>query len=401
MLSFLCISTFFKGEAFLTACKAAGNTVYLITKKSLEHEPWPWASIDEVFYVEKDDNSPENMHNIAMGVAWLMQKKQIDRIVSLDDFDVEKAAYLREEFRLPGMGQTTARYFRDKLAMRVKAAEAGIPVPAFSPLFNDEAINRFAETAPAPWLVKPRSEASATGIKKVHSREELWEVIHKLGNERYRYLVEQFKPGDVFHADALTVDGKVLFCRISQYVNTPFEVAHGGGIFRTATVEFGGKEDKALQKLNEEVMKGFGMQFSASHTEFIRCNDDGKYYFLETSSRVGGAHIAEMTEASSGINLWAEWAKIESAKAHGIPYELPAVKKEHTGIVISLARFEEPDTTSFTDPEIVWRMKKKNHIGFIVRAGRRERVLELLDHYAGRIFNEYHASAPAKDKPTH
>ena len=118
MLSFLCISTFFKGEAFLKACKASGNTVYLITKKSLENEPWPWESIDEVFYVDRDDNSPENLFNMAKGLAWLMRKKKIDRIVALDDFDVEKAAYLREEFRLPGMGQTTARYFRDKLAMR-------------------------------------------------------------------------------------------------------------------------------------------------------------------------------------------------------------------------------------------------------------------------------------------
>ncbi|HMQ62782.1 MAG TPA: ATPase [Flavilitoribacter sp.] len=401
MLSFLCISTFFKGEAFLKACKASGNTVYLITKKSLENEPWPWESIDEVFYVDRDDNSPENLFNMAKGLAWLMRKKKIDRIVALDDFDVEKAAYLREEFRLPGMGQTTARYFRDKLAMRTKAAEAGIPVPAFCPLFNDEAIEHFAATVPAPWLVKPRAEASATGIKKIHSREELWTVLEKLGDDRHRYLVEQFKPGDVFHADALTVDGKVVFCRVSQYLNTPFEVAHGGGIFRTHILPFGGPEDKALQKLNGQVMKGFGMRFSASHTEFIRCNDDGKYYFLETSSRVGGAHIADLVEASSGINLWAEWARLESAVAQGQSYELPPVRSDYTGIIISLSRFEKPDTSSFNDPEIVWRMNKKHHVGLLVRAERRERVLELLHQYADRIHHEFHASAPAPDKPTH
>ena len=71
------------------------------------------------------------MEHVAGGVAWLMRTHKIDRIVALDDFDVEKGAYLREHFRIPGMGQTTARYFRDKLAMRVRAAEAGIPVPAF------------------------------------------------------------------------------------------------------------------------------------------------------------------------------------------------------------------------------------------------------------------------------
>jgi hypothetical protein len=130
-MTFLCISCYFKGVPFLRACKEAGNTVYLLTSKQLDQDPWPWDSIDEVFYMDNDSNSPENLGNLAKGVAWMMQDRQVDRIVALDDFDVEKASYLREEFRLPGMGQTTARYFRDKLAMRIRAREAGIAVPDF------------------------------------------------------------------------------------------------------------------------------------------------------------------------------------------------------------------------------------------------------------------------------
>ncbi|MFM9947440.1 MAG: acetyl-CoA carboxylase biotin carboxylase subunit family protein [Saprospiraceae bacterium] len=400
-LTFLCITCYFKGEAFLKACKEAGNTVYLLTNKKLENEPWPWESIDEVFYVEKDDNTPDNMWNIAKGVSWLMRTKKIDRIVALDDFDVEKGAFLREHFRIPGMGQTTARYFRDKLAMRVKAQESGIPVPPFTALFHDEDVRQFVEEVSAPWLVKPRAEASATGIKKIHSAEELWPVLEQLGSERHMYLLEQFKPGDVYHADALSVDGDVVFCRVSQYLNTPFEVAHGGGIFRSQTVEFGGKDEKALQKLNAEVMGAFGMLFSASHTEFIKSNDDGKFYFLETASRVGGAHLAELVEISSGINLWAEWAKVETATARNEAYELPPVRKDYAGIIISLSRFENPDTSVFNDPEIAWRINKKHHVGMILRSERKERIQELLEAYALKIHQDFHASAPVPDKPTH
>jgi hypothetical protein len=398
-LNFLCVTFYYKGVDFIKSCKAEGNTVYLLTKKKLEHHAWPWESIDEVFYMESDENSPGNFAAMAEGLAWLMRTKKIDRIVSLDDFDVEKAAFLREEFRIPGMGQTTARYFRDKLAMRMKAEDEGIPIPAFSSLFSDEDINHFADTVPSPWIVKPRAEASATGMRKVHTKEELWEFIHGLGDQRHRYLVEQFKPGDVYHADSLTVDGKVIFCRISKYLNTPFEVAHGGGIFRSHTIEFGSEDDKGLQKLNAKVMKGFGMQFSASHTEFIKAHEDGKYYFLETSSRVGGAHLAEMVEASSGVNLWAEWAKLETAMAKKVAYEPPVFKNQYAGIVVSLSRFQHPDDSSFNDQEIAWRLRKDHHIGMIVTSDKRERVLELLDHYANRIHHEFHASAPAPDKP--
>lgn len=398
--NFLCVSFYFKGVDFLRACKEAGNTVYLLTKKSLENKPWPKESIDEIFYLESDLNTPENFDHMTKGLAYLMRSKKIDRIVALDDFDVEKAAFLREQFRIPGMGQTTARYFRDKLAMRMKAKEAGIPVPAFSALFNDEEVGAYAKKVPAPWVVKPRAEASAIGIKKVHSEEELWRILNDLGENRHQYLIEQFRPGDVYHADALTIEGKVIFCRISKYMNTPFEVAHGGGVFRTHVIPFGNEDDKALQKLNAKVMTAFGMQFSASHTEFIKSNEDGKFYFLETSSRVGGAHIAEMVTYSSGINLWAEWAKIETAIAKGGKYKLPKVRDDYAGLLVSLSRFQHPDTSSFNDSEIVWRMDKDYHIGLIIQSPKYDRIVKLMDDYAERVFKDFHASATLGDKPS-
>ena len=394
--TFLCIASFFKGEAFLRACKEAGNTVFLVTSKKLENEAWPKDHIDSTFYLEEDASGNWNMNHLIEGLAHQMQENAIDRVVALDDFDVEKAAQIREHFRIPGMGQTTSRHFRDKLAMRVKAAEAGISIPAFSTLFNNNAINKFAKKTKGPWVVKPRAEASATGIQKVDNLDDLWKAIHNLGDKRHEYLVEQFKPGDVYHADSLIVEGKVVFCRVSKYMNTPFEVAHGGGIFRSHTIPFGSKDDRAIQKMNKEVMKAFGMQYSATHTEFIKCHDDGKIYFLETASRVGGAHLAEMVEASSGINLWAEWAKLESAMAKNISYKAPKATKEHTGIVVSLSRFQHPDTSSFTDEEIWWRLKKEYHIGLIVKSKKHDRIKNLLDEYAHRIQHEFHASAPAQ-----
>ena len=380
----------------MTAAKAEGATVYLLTSISLKDEPWPRAAIDEMFYVEEENDQNWNMANIIKGLAHTIRSKKVDRIVALDDFDVERAAQLREEFRIPGMGQTTARYFRDKLAMRVKAAESGIKVPAFSPLFHDADIHEYTQNVPAPWLVKPRSEASATGIKKIHSAEELWQHLATLGDRRHEYLVEKFEPGDVYHVDALSQDGQLIFSRVSQYLNTPFEVAHGGGIFRSHICEFGGEDDKALQAMTAEVMSAFGMVFSASHTEFIKSHSTGEFYFLETSSRVGGAHLAEMVEYSSGISLWAEWAKLEIAQLKGETYELPTVKDDYAGIVVSLIRDYRADYSSFNDSEICWTMEKDYHIGIIIKSDSRQRILGLLDGYAKRIFESSHASAPSQ-----
>jgi hypothetical protein len=392
-LNFLCVSTYFKGEDFLRSCKAEGNNVYLLTKKKYEQEPWPWDNIDDTYYIEEWDQ-----HNITKGIAYKFRDIKFDRFVALDDFDVEKVALLREHFRSPGMGRTTAHYFRDKLAMRSKAKIEGVNVPEFTDLFNNDTINDYADRVSPPWLIKPRMEASATGIKKIHSKDELWQIVNDLGDERDNYLVEKFAPGDVYHVDGLTVDGKVVFSRVSKYLDTPFEVAHGGGIFRSASSEIGSKVEKGLQKMNAQVMKAFGMQYGASHTEFIQSKATGELFFLETSSRVGGANLAEMVQYASGVNLWAEWARIETANLRQKAYKLPKINNQYAGIVVSLSRFEYPDTSSFTDNEIVWRMDKQWHIGLIVVSDSSERVLELLDQYTHRIGEEFHASLPAPDK---
>jgi hypothetical protein len=65
-MTFLCISFYFKGVDFLKACKAAGNTVFLITKTSLRDEAWPRESVDDFFYLDTDENSPENLSKIVL-----------------------------------------------------------------------------------------------------------------------------------------------------------------------------------------------------------------------------------------------------------------------------------------------------------------------------------------------
>lgn len=382
--TFLCISNYFKGSAFLISLKKAGNRVYLITSEKLKENNWPREYIDEIFFMPGQDLDWD-LVTLLTGVAGLMKGVKIDAIAALDDYDVEKATFLRENLRIPGMGQTTGRYFRDKLAMRMKAQEEGVLVPAFSALFNDAEINHFADTVPAPWVLKPRSEASAHGIIKVHDKDSLWQNIHEMGDNRLRYLVEQFKPGDVYHADGLNLDGKNLFCTVSKYLATPMEISQGGGIFRSANVPYGSEDDKSMRKANEKVMKAFGMKNGASHTEFIKGKEDGKIYFLETSSRVGGAHLAEMVEGATDINLWTEWAKIEDAVAKDKKYHLPDVKKGYAGIVLTLSKFQDPDLSSFDDPEICFRVPLDYHAGLIVKSDDHSKIRHLLDDYAERL----------------
>lgn len=400
-LNFLCLASFYKGNDFLVALKKEGHTVFLLTSKKLQCEDWPWEYIDDVFYIQEDEVDNWNYDHMIEGTAFLMRSTKIDRIVALDDFDVEKAALLRETFRISGMGQSTARKFRDKLAMRVAAQNHSIKVPAFTALFNDQEIDNYLNEVQAPWMIKPRGEASAVGIEKCYTKEQVWDILDRLGSKRFNYLIEQFRPGDVYHVDSITFDGKVKFTQVSRYLSTPHTVAHGGGIFRTVTEPYESENTKKLAKLNEEVIKTFGMQYSATHTEFIRCLDDNQFYFLETSSRVGGAHIAEMVEAATGINLWAEWAKVESAAALDKPYKSLDRKNEYSGLIISLSKFEKPHYGEFYSDLIKWTLEKPYHLGMIVASTDKDDVMKMVNSFTQIIQEKYHAQVSMNLKPLH
>ena len=136
-----------------------------------------------------------------------------------------------------------------------------------------------------------------------------------------------------------------------------------------------------------------------SHSEFIQ-GRDGKLYFLETAARVGGAHIADLVEAATGINLWAEWAKVEIASGKA-PYQVFRSRHDFAGLLISLARQEHPDTSAYNDPEIAWRMDdKQHHVGLIVRSRDSARIDDLIRNYARRFKQDFFASAPPRDKPS-
>ncbi len=390
----LCLSSYFKGGAFLEECKRQGCHTILVTSQDLEHEAWPREAIDEFFVMPF--NTLFKQPDITNAVAYLARTRKIDRIIPLDDFDVETVADLREHFRMPGMGGSTARYFRDKLAMRVQARDEGIPVPDFVHVLNYDDLRAYMSSVPAPWVLKPRSEASSMGIRKVNSSEELWPLLEELGDRQSYYVLEQFVPGDVFHVDSIVWNKKVLFTVTSQYGSPPMTVYQGGGVFATSTLPYHSPADQALQALNRETIAAMGMVRGVTHAEFIRSHADGEFCFLEIAARVGGANIDKMLEYATGLNLWAEWARLELAHLRGEEYQLPQAKHEAAGLVVSLARQQWPDTSAYCDPEIVWRLHKEHHVGFILSAPQHERVQALLSDYVTRVAQDYTATAPPK-----
>jgi len=395
----VCIASEQKGNEFLDEAQNAGWHVSLVTRKKQLDQPWLWTALNDVSTVD-DNASSEDYIRAITNIAGL---RSIDRIVGLDEFDVMTAARAREHLQLGGMTSSHALRFRDKLSMRNIANEAGIPCPEFTGVFNKQTIEDYLESVPAPWIVKPRYEVSAFGIRKCETKEQVWRVLTDLDERTNwrdhpsQFVLERFIAGSVYHVDSIVDNGKVLAAGVSKYGTPPFSVTHYGGVFTTSIVPYKSKERKELEHLNKTLLDAFKYERGVSHAEFLQSEEDGKFYLLEVACRVGGAYIANVLEHACNFNLWREWAKLETSTKDN-PYKLPKLRKDFAGVALALANQDRPDTSHYTDDEIVYRVTKPKHVGIIFYSKKQKRLEELLSAYSERITADFLAVAPAKER---
>src|SRR5215216_440595 len=399
-LNIICLATYFKGADFIRECKAHGCHVVLITKEKMLKEDWPRESLDDLIAVP-NDAGPALFIDL---LAFLARRMKIDRVVALEEFDVVTAALMREHLCLPGLSSSGAKVFRDKLSMAVHSQGAGIDLPDFVPLVNVEEVDEFMQSVPGPWVIKPRSDVSAIGIRKVSEPDEVRRAMHEM-NERENlrerasyYVLARFVAGEVFHVDSVVNYAKVMLAGTNQYGRPPLQVAHQGGAYISRTLERGSVDEKALLSINKKLIRVLGLERGATHAEFIKSDADGKFYFLEIAARVGGAYISDVLEAASGVNLWREWARLEIADGKG-PLRITPLRKEYAGIILSLAKQETPDTSTYSDEDIIYRVKKRHHAGLIVRSPRLDRVNQLLNDYGQRFVEDFVAVEPPPERP--
>ncbi len=256
----VCLATYFKGVDFIRECKSRGCQVVLITKEKMLGEDWPRESLDDLIALPNDAGPDLFIHLVSL----LARQTKIDRIVALEEFDVITAAQIREHFLLSGMSSATARLFRDKLAMGAKVKEAGINVPDFVPLLNHDEVRDFVDRVPPPWVIKPRSDVSAIGIKKGQEPGDVWRAIDELDRrERLRersphHLLSRFISGDVFHVDSLVSNARVIFAGANKYGRPPMDVAHKGGAYISHTIPRGTDDEKKLFEINRKLLKDSG-----------------------------------------------------------------------------------------------------------------------------------------------
>lgn len=394
-LTILCLANYVKGEPFLRECHQLGVRTVVLTLEKWKDDPgWP-DCVDEMFYIDDLGRNSD----LLLAVSYLARERDFSAIVPLDDYAVEIAANLREHLRCPGMGETTARYFRDKLAMRLQARDFGLRVPNFQHVLNYGRLSDFVQTVPGPWLLKPRSEAGSVQIQKLHTPEQMWKAVHGLGDRQSFFLLESYVAGDVYHVDSVVYDSEVLFDTVHRYGRPPFDVWNKGGIFWSQSVPKKDPLNARLLEANRRCIAAMGLPRGVTHAEFIVSHETNDIYFLELAARTAGAHIDVLVEQECGVNLWREWARLEAAYLRGESYKVHPRDAKYGGLLLCLSRQEQPPMDRFSDSAVSWTLAENYHAGLVAVSRDSDKLTRLMGRYHRELEQGILAVAPPTQKP--
>lgn len=231
---------------------------------------------------------------------------RIDRIIALSEYDLPKAAYLREELGVPGVGPDEVQMFTDKVAMKRNIARAGLRAPLYIECDDVNAVAAFATRQAYPLILKPRVGAASRGVHTALSRTALLQLLSSINLSDYE--CEEYIPGTVLHVDGIVCGGSIGLIVASRYINNCLAFNSGvplGSVFiDDATL------NARIAQFTTQALSALALSDGAFHLELIHSESD-QLVFLELNARVGGAEITFLMRDLFDIDLVGAWVRLQ------------------------------------------------------------------------------------------
>ncbi len=229
------------------------------------------------------------------------QKYNISGVITAaTDKPLLMMARVAEELHLPFYSVETALNSTDKLLMKKKFIEAGLPCAKGYVINNARELAELNITYPV--IVKPRDNSGSRGViyceNHTSAADALEEALRytKKGN----VLIEEFIEGQEYSIEGIHFNGEHHVIQFTEKTTTDFpynvEIAH----IQPADISL--QQQSELSVLIVKIGQTLGFENCASHTE-IKINSRG-IYIIETSPRLGGDFISSiLVPLSTGINM--------------------------------------------------------------------------------------------------
>ncbi|MGA7674996.1 MAG: ATP-grasp domain-containing protein [Rhizomicrobium sp.] len=164
--------------------------------------------------------------------------RKIDGVICVAADAPLTTATVCERLGLPGISRASAELASDKLAMKRRFAEAGVPIPWFGEVETPQALQRIAIERGRDLVIKPVDSRGSRGVQRVSHVEDLTKafLFARSHSPSERVMVEQYLGGPQISTESIVVGGRChtpgFSDRNYEYLEryAPFFIENGGDL---------------------------------------------------------------------------------------------------------------------------------------------------------------------------
>jgi hypothetical protein len=279
--------------------------------RAVEQHPEAAAIRERYVRIAEFEDYIANPSVLETGREWI-REYGIDTVLAFSEYDVLRAARLRDEFGLAGQSEASALAYRDKLIMKERLVAAGLPTVPHAQLRDPGDLAAFAEEVGYPVIVKPRTGTGSKGIVQIFDASSAAAFEAEAGERLIGHLAEAFTPHELLHCDGIFVDGRAVFSEAWSWSTTMLEVQDQELPTLAIVLDPGDPRRAELLRLAERTLRALPTpRRTAFHIEFFATATG--MLINEAASRVGGGRIQPTLRRLHGIDL------VELAARYQVP----------------------------------------------------------------------------------
>lgn len=216
------------------------------------------------------------------------------------------AAAAGKALGLPTVSKETARLTTDKLAMKERFREQGIPIPWFCPVRDEEDVRRAVRERGYPLVIKPVDSRGARGVLRLSDGVDLaWAyAVSKAESPTGRVMLEEYLNGPQVSTEGLMVHGQAHIPGFSdrnyEYLErfAPHIIENGGDMPSCLP----GDAQEAIKALTGQAALALGLEHGPVKGDMVW--HDGKPYVIELAARhSGGYFVTHEIPWNTGVDL--------------------------------------------------------------------------------------------------
>jgi len=291
---------------------------------------------------------------------------------------------LGREIGVPSLSEEQVTWLRNKVSMKDKFREIGIPTAEYKAVSCVQDVIDFAKNWGWPVVVKPQEGFACIKTYKIQNDEE----AEKLCLESdVKWMVESYAEGIEWECCALIAGGKVLDTYLSYMPARPIEIVDGAINANITVRPHPADFPVDTNNLVQRIVDGMRLDHGYMHMEFF-VDSNGQFLMGETGLRLAGCEIPANHAYACGFNLFDALIDIHMGKTPSLSYGqehcagdllLPAVK----GTVSYMTPAEE----LLTMPGVI-SYKPRISIGDFVEPRRASHFCSAVVHVEGQSVEE-------------